>query len=92
MACGIPCVAFDVGGVRDQIDNHINGCLASAGDTMALAEEIAWVLADDQRRKVIGDAARRKALDKFDINTIAARHVALYEHVLKRSPHVQSKN
>jgi glycosyltransferase involved in cell wall biosynthesis len=92
MACGTPCIAFDVGGVGDQIEHHQNGCLTTAGDTRALAEEIAWMLADDQRRKALGDVARRKALDKFDINTVAARHIALYEHALKRSLHVQSKD
>jgi glycosyltransferase involved in cell wall biosynthesis len=42
--CGLPCVVSDRVGAADLIEHHRNGSIFPAGDSGALAEEIAWWL------------------------------------------------
>jgi glycosyltransferase involved in cell wall biosynthesis len=46
MACGLPIVAFDVGGVRDILGPAQQGCVVPRGDVDAMAATIRRVLAD----------------------------------------------
>lgn len=43
MACGLPCVGFNVGGVPEQIRHKENGYLAELKDSGSLAEGIRYV-------------------------------------------------
>lgn len=52
-ALGVPCVVYDVGGLRDAVINGETGLLTNAGDTGALGAEIC---------RVIDDAALRAKL------------------------------
>ena len=92
MACGTPCVAFAVGGVGEQIDHRHDGCLAAASDPLALAAELDWLLADETCRRTLGAAARHKVLARFDMNIVAARHLALYRQIIEQAPHGRAKN
>ena len=40
LCCGIPCLAFDIGGNADLISHQVNGFLAKAGDTADMAAGI----------------------------------------------------
>ncbi|MBR5918941.1 MAG: glycosyltransferase, partial [Prevotella sp.] len=44
MACGVPCVGFDVGGIPEMIDHRRNGYVAKFRDSDDLAAGIHWVL------------------------------------------------
>jgi glycosyltransferase involved in cell wall biosynthesis len=85
MACGTPCVAFDVGGVGDLISHGGNGFFAKAADEQELAEGIMWMLADEDRRAKLGRNARETIEDGFSLTKIAALHVALYNRILDNS-------
>lgn len=81
MACGLPCVAFGVGGIPEQIAHRRSGCLASPYDTAALAEEISWLLADGEVQATLPDAARRHAVENYSLDLIAGKHATLYQKV-----------
>ncbi len=49
-ALGVPCIAYDVGGLRDAVVNGETGLLVKSGDTSALGKEISRVLADNSLR------------------------------------------
>lgn len=65
---GLPTVATAVGGLATAIDDGVSGRLVPPGDPDALGAALLDVLADDERRASMADAARRSA-DRFD-----ARH------------------
>lgn len=81
MACGTPCVAFDIGGMKDIVDHEVNGFLARAFDTDELAQWIVTSLADEVRLSAMSEAARRKAIDRFSITDMTSRYAALFMEV-----------
>lgn len=84
MACGVPVVAFGATGLLDIVDHRVNGYLARPYDPADFAEGIAQLLnlAPAAKRK-ISAAARQKVEDRFRRDIIVAKHIALYEQVLR---------
>jgi len=71
-----------VGGIPDLVIVRETGALAKAGDPVALADAIAWLLADEGRRKALGAAGHAKAATEFSPPVVASKHLALYESLL----------
>lgn len=82
LACGTPCVAFDVGGLPDMIEHQYNGYLAKPFDVEDLVQGITWVLGDTERLKRLSENARTKVNESFSIEKIALRYVDLYQEIL----------
>jgi glycosyltransferase involved in cell wall biosynthesis len=82
MACGTTCVAFDQGGVPDLIEHQQNGYLAKPYEPSDLAQGIAWVLEDNERRNELGIRARQKVEREFTLKNIAEQHLTLYRELL----------
>ncbi|MEI9998347.1 MAG: glycosyltransferase [Verrucomicrobiota bacterium] len=59
LSCGIPCLAFAIGGNGDLITHQVNGYLARPGDTADMAAGLAWILRNlgDEHRAAIAKAA-----------------------------------
>lgn len=85
MACGTPCVAFNIGGMPDMIDHHRNGYLAEPFSADDLAKGIVWVLDDESRRQELSARSREKVEDDFAIEKVTRRYITLYEEILERS-------
>ncbi len=73
MACGTPCVGFQVGGIPEMIDHQLNGYVAEYLSANDLAKGIQWSLTH-----VPHVAARQKVLTTYQDDIIAAKHSALY--------------
>ena len=67
MAMGIPCVASQVNGIPEIITPECDGLLAPPGDTEALARAIARLADDAELRRTLGERARVKIQEKFDL-------------------------
>jgi len=83
LACGTPCVAFDIGGMPDMIEHRRNGYLARPYESDDLAAGIAWVVEDLERWRKLSEHARRKVEREFTIMLQAQRYRALYEELLE---------
>lgn len=83
LACGVPCVAFNIGGLPDLIEHQQTGYLAEPFRPEDLAHGIAWVLEDQARWKLLSRNARHKAECEFDISLIAQKHTDLYRSLLQ---------
>jgi glycosyltransferase involved in cell wall biosynthesis len=81
MACGTPCVAFDIGGVPEMIDHLKNGYLAAPRDPNDLARGIEWVLENKNRLISLGKEAREKVEKEYDLSRVAKQIASLYESV-----------
>jgi glycosyltransferase involved in cell wall biosynthesis len=84
-AAGLPSVATDVGGVSDVVTSE-TGMLVPAGNVEALAGALARFASDPELRRRDGDAARKRAINRFSIERLVADVEALYEELLSRRP------
>ncbi len=62
LARGRPVLGARVGGIRDLIEDGVNGVLVQPGDTPALADALAALLADPERVESLAGAARASAV------------------------------
>ena len=81
-ACGRAVVTTDVPGCRDAIEPGVTGVLVPVRDSAALAQAIEHLLVNDAQREGMGLAGRRLAEQEFDVNAVAAKHVAIYQKLL----------
>ncbi|BDT76555.1 hypothetical protein PKF023_03580 [Polynucleobacter yangtzensis] len=81
MACGVPCVAFCIGGLPDMIDHMQNGWLAPPFDVADLFKGIKWVL-EHERPSSLRQSARGKALSEYSLSVMSRRYESLYENLL----------
>ena len=77
-AMGVPCVAFDVPGVREAICDGITGFLVPEGQERIMTRKIVEVLQDPDLRKTMGSQARRMAERHFDIHRITEQYMEEY--------------
>jgi len=61
MACGVPVIATDVGGLREIVVQDESGILVPPGDAAALARAMMELLNDEPRRLRLARGARRRA-------------------------------
>ncbi len=83
MACGVPGVSTDVGGVKDVIDSEAVGRLAPFGDADALAGHVRDLLADAEARAAMGERARQRVLERFGFERLVGEITALYRDLVK---------
>jgi glycosyltransferase involved in cell wall biosynthesis len=74
MACGVPCVATDVGDSRAVVGD--TGVVVAPRDAAALAHGFERVLAGKQ---AMGEAARRRVLDHFSLDRARLCYQDLYQ-------------
>jgi phosphatidylinositol alpha-mannosyltransferase len=79
-ACAVPVVASDIPGYRAVMTDD-TGVLVPPGDEAALAEALVGLLEDEPRRRALGEAARRLAVERYSWTTIAERLEQIYEDV-----------
>jgi glycosyltransferase involved in cell wall biosynthesis len=80
-ASGVPVVASQLPGVRTVVENGISGVLVPPCDAKALADALRRLLADDTRRKQMGDVARQRVLLRFTQKAHMDGLVALYKRL-----------
>ncbi|MFH1996406.1 MAG: glycosyltransferase family 4 protein [Candidatus Omnitrophota bacterium] len=81
MAAGTPCVASNVGGVKDIINDTGSGLLVPPEDPGSLSEAIVTMLDDDSLRKRVREGARARVEEKFSIQHAAEKMRSMYEEV-----------
>jgi glycosyltransferase involved in cell wall biosynthesis len=64
---GIPCVAFNTGGIPEIVESGETGVLVAVGDVEALADAVCALLGEDDRRSAWGRAARVHTVERFSL-------------------------
>jgi alpha-1,6-mannosyltransferase len=85
MACGLPVVGTNVGGVAELVDRE-TGILAEPNNVDSLAGAIEAIYFRDMAR--MGEAARRKAAERYDWNRILPQVLGRYDMLLGSYKHV----
>lgn len=76
MACGTPCVGFNIGGIPEMIDHKENGYVANYKDAQDLAHGLMWVL--DEETETLSEKARKKTVVHYSEAIIAKKYIDIY--------------
>jgi len=82
MACGVPVVGTDAGGMPEVVQDGTTGFLRPVGDIEGMAARVLEILKDEQRRCEMGRAGRRRVAELFATDQIVDRYESYYERVL----------
>ena len=83
MAMGLPIVASRVGQNMEYIEHGVSGLLAEPGDADSFAQMMLAALADPQKAKVMGQAARERVWAKFDWDRLVETVEQAYQDATK---------
>lgn len=82
MACSVPVVATDVGGIPELVTDGVSGVLVDAPPSAsALARELASLLRDPARRRALATAGRERFEREFTAAAWVRRVRAVYDGV-----------
>lgn len=73
MACGVPVIASDLPGVRTVFQDEKQGLLCKPGDVNDLKNKIEKILADEEKRKIMGQEARKLVLEKYSWQEVSKK-------------------
>lgn len=82
MACEKACVATNIPGSRDIIENGISGFLVPPEDAKSLASALNQLYENENLRRFMGQAARRRVQEHFTIEREVLAHQNLYMEAL----------
>ena len=83
MACEVPVIASDVGGLPEIISDGETGFLCAPDDVEGMAQRAIELLADRGRRLAMGAAAANEVRTRYCTDRIVPLYEAAYENVLK---------
>lgn len=81
MACGVPCVGFNVGGIPEMIGHKETGYIAEYKSAEDFADGIVWTL-DRTRYEQLSKASRQKVVDNYAEDKVAGQYISLYKSLL----------
>ena len=81
LSCGLPVLAFDIGGNSDLIDHKQNGYLAKSKDSDDMFNGLEWIL-KESNFATLKLKAREKVLYKFKNEIVAKQYIKLYQSVI----------
>ena len=82
MAMGLPVVATDIRGCREEVVDGETGFLVPARDSAALGDKIARLLGDGDLRRTLGAAGRRRVEALFEESMTVEKQWVEYERLM----------
>jgi N-acetyl-alpha-D-glucosaminyl L-malate synthase BshA len=82
MACGVPVVASNVGGLPEVVIDGVTGFLHPPAEVEQMAESAIRILSDPALHARMADEGARLAVERFSSSRIVPQYEALYERAL----------
>ncbi len=87
MACGVPVVGFNAGGLPDMIIPDKTGLLAELRNSRDLADKMGFMISHPFKRRQMGRNARELVEERYTVQIQAERYREIYKDVLKSGRH-----
>lgn len=81
MACEIPVIGTDSGGVREVVVDGETGYLCEVGDTDSMAQRAIEILKDEDQARAMGRAGRKRVIEHFSEDAIVGEYESLYREI-----------
>lgn len=81
MACGLPVITTQVGGLKDYVEHQGNGWVVEAGNADDLEASLKRLLGDRQLRAALGKQARKTAKARFSSDNVGPQYIRLFEQL-----------
>jgi len=82
MACSVPVVASEIGGLPELIEDGVSGYLCPVNDIEAFTDRVRAILANDRALTDMSAAARLRA-EEFDVDRIIPHYEDYYRSVIE---------
>jgi glycosyltransferase involved in cell wall biosynthesis len=86
LACGVPVVASDVGGIGEQVIEGETGRLVPAGDAHAMAAAVLPYLENKELQNATGEMGACDARSRFSLKRQADEYIAWYRDAISTQP------
>ncbi|MDH3590575.1 MAG: N-acetyl-alpha-D-glucosaminyl L-malate synthase BshA [Planctomycetota bacterium] len=83
MACGVPCLTSNVGGLPEVIEDGVSGLLGEPGDVDGMASRALALLTDPEAYRKMADQARLCAVERFDRSIWIGEYESAYRQLLQ---------
>jgi glycosyltransferase involved in cell wall biosynthesis len=83
MACGAPAICTDVASMPEVVEDGVTGFVVPANNPSALCEKLEWLRDHPDRAKEMGQAARRRVLERFTWPAVVRRCLEAYQQAEK---------
>lgn len=84
MACGLPVVSFNTGGIPELVSHKINGYIAEYKNSRDLTQGINWLLKlEDYNLKEVSTNSAKKVSEEFTLNKMVNNYIELYKLKIK---------
>jgi len=82
MSCGVPCIVSKTGGLQYLVEDGVSGFHVPVGDLDAIKSKLIELIRNPALRERVGEAAKKRVADRYDLKKNAAVMIAEYERVL----------
>ncbi len=90
MSCSVPVVASSAGGLPELIVHGETGFIAELGDVNRMAKYAIDLLSDDRKWELFSRNSRKRAVEKFNVNSIVPMYEKVYESALSEARAAES--
>jgi L-malate glycosyltransferase len=84
LACQVPVIASQVGGLPEVVDDGETGFLSPVGSVDKMADDAVRLLSDKTLRRQMGRRARELAIARYSTDKIIPQYIEFYEKILGR--------
>ncbi|HKD17402.1 MAG TPA: glycosyltransferase family 4 protein [Thermoanaerobaculia bacterium] len=89
-ATELPVVCTDADGLRENVEDGVTGFVVPRRNPPALAAALARLAPDPARRRLMGEAGRRRVVSRFRLEDQISAFDALYRTVLEKGPNAET--
>ena len=79
MACGAPAIVTDVASLPEVVEDGVTGFVVPPNDPERLGQKVEWLVRNPSEAQRMGDAGRRRVLERFTWPAVVRRCLACYE-------------
>jgi glycosyltransferase involved in cell wall biosynthesis len=81
MACGLPVISTDIGGLKDILEHQYNGLVVQSKDCQHLFQALEALITCSNLSARLGQAAQQTAQDRYSKELVTQKYVDIFNHI-----------